>query len=308
MAHMQYERMLLSDIPFLGALHATRRRRREEHWAQALLAVPMGTAIPRIVHQTYATDALPEAIRVGREDAIAQNPDWDFRLYSDDAIETFIGSTYGAQVLSVYRLLRPEYGAARADLFRYLLIYALGGAYLDIKSRFTGPINAAIRGNESFILAQWRNGPGELHFNMGLLDDIADIPGGEYQQWHVIGVAGHPYLRAVIAAVLANIETYSPWMTNVGRIGVLRLTGPIAYTRAIHPIRDAYPHVLAKNETQFSLEYSGYKRATVFAAAHYSTLTTPIVRRGLASAVSGWVFRQTLRLTGRTPDGGVAWQ
>lgn len=267
----------------------------------------MGTTIPRIVHQTFPTKDLPEAIRAGRNRSIAENPDWDFRLYSDDAIETFIQTHYGAAILAVYRLLRPEYGAARADLFRYLLVYAVGGAYLDIKSRFTGPINAAIRGDESFILAHWRNAPGEIHQGMGLLDEVGHVPGGEYQQWHVIGAAGHPFLRAVLIAVLADIECYSPWTTNVGRIGVLRLTGPIAYTRAIYPIREAHPHVLAKDETEFSLQYSGYKREKVFAIPHYSALTIPIVKRGVASAVSGWVFRKISKLTGRVPLGGVSW-
>ncbi len=305
---MQYGGMLLSDIPFLGAIHVARRRRREKYWAKALPMVPMGNVIPRIVHQIYLSGKLPDVLGTGRDEAIAQNPDWDFQIYANASVESFIATTYGTEVLSVYRLLNSEYGAARADLFRYLLIYAIGGAYLDIKSRFTAPISAVIHGDESFILSQWRNGPGEIHQGMGLMEDVSDVPGGEYQQWHVISVAGHPYLRAVIAAVLANIETYSPWMSNVGRIGVLRLTGPIAYTRAIHPIRDVHPHVLTKAEVQFALQYSGYARAKLFAAPHYSTLMTPIVRRGVRSDMSGWVFRQTLRLTGRVPYGGIAWQ
>lgn len=261
----------------------------------------LGERIPKIVHQTFPTRILPRAVQMGRDEAVAENPSWDFRLYSDGDVEAFINEIYGPEVLAVYRMLRPEYGAARADLFRYLVVYAIGGAYLDIKSRFTRPIDTAVGGTESFIIAQWRNAPGAFHQGIGLLPDLAGIAGGEYQQWHVVGAAGHPFLRAVIVAVLANIECYNPWMTNVGRIGVIRLTGPIIYTHAIEPIRNGHPHVFYADETCAALEYSAYKREAVFTTTHYSKLTAPIVKRGIGSWLSDWMFVRALMLFRRAP-------
>ena len=46
----------------------------------------------------------------------------------------YIRREYGESILSCYLRIDPVYGAARADLFRYLLLYRTGGVYLDIKS------------------------------------------------------------------------------------------------------------------------------------------------------------------------------
>jgi mannosyltransferase OCH1-like enzyme len=287
--------MLASDIPVLRARYAARHDQRARYWDAALPRIATGGLIPRVVHQTYPTRELPEVLRAGIDQSIAENPDWAFRLYSAQDRETYIEREYGAEVLAVYQLIRPEYGAARADLFRYLLIYREGGAYLDIKSRFTRPISAAIRNDEGFIVAQWDNAPGAVHEGIGLLPDLSDIAGGEYQQWHVIAAPGHPFLRAVLVQVLANIECYSPWVMNVGRIGVVRLTGPIVYTRAIHAILRDHPHRFLRGTETDMLQYSAYDRSQLFTSKHYSQLTIPIVRRDRRSWVSAALFRVALR-------------
>ena len=273
-------------------------------WERRLPLVPQGDRITKIVHQTYPTRELPAVLEQGLQQERDRNPAWDFRLYSDADIELFIGRDYGDEVLALYRRIRPDYGAARADLFRYLVVYKLGGAYLDIKSRFTRPIDSVIEGSEGFIVAQWRNAPGEEHEGMGILPDLQDVPGGEYQQWHVIAAPGHPFLRAVLIDVLSGIECYSPWRTSVGRIGVVRLTGPIAYTRAIHPILARHPHRFYRTDSEVALQYSGYPRSALFRSTHYSELTQPIVRRGIASALSDRLFRVALAAKRRLRGAG----
>lgn len=130
-------------------------------WDDILPRVVPGMRIPRIIHQTYPGTALPEALRDNVADLVSANPGWDHRLYDDQAIERFISDYYPREVLAAYLRIRPEYGAARADLFRYLAIYRLGGVYLDMKSRFIRPIDEVTDGDEGIVLAQWRNGGGE---------------------------------------------------------------------------------------------------------------------------------------------------
>lgn len=272
------------------------RNARAGSWELRLPTVPAGDRIPKIVHQTFPTTELPAVLAAGLEQAKLDNPAWTFNLYTDADIDSFILREYGDDVAAAYRRIRPEYGAARADLFRYLAVYKLGGAYLDIKSRFTRPIDTVLDGNEGFILSQWRNGPGEDHEGMGLQADLVDMPGGEYQQWHVIAAPGHPFLRAVIVAVLDGLDGYTPWKTSVGRIGVLRLTGPIAFTRAIHPIRNQHPHRFVGYNDVVALQYSAYARSDLFRSAHYSELTASIVRRGMIGQVSDAAFRLALAL------------
>lgn len=125
--------------------------------------VAFGAVIPRIIHQTYPTLAMPEVLRANIDRLKALNPDWEHRFYDDAAIERFIAAEYGSAMLSLYRTINPAYGAARADLFRYLAVYRLGGVYLDIKSRFRGPIDGYIDRGDQFVVSQWSNGPGERY-------------------------------------------------------------------------------------------------------------------------------------------------
>ena len=170
-------------------------------------------------------------------------------------------------------------GLFSLTLFSLLAIYAFGGVYIDIKSYFSQPIANVVAEDDAFILSQWDNLPGGSHPGFGLHRELDLVPGGEFQQWHVIACAGHPFLRAVIAKVLGNIETYRPWRGGVGRIGVLRLTGPIAYSHAILPLLDLYPHRRIRNEAEIDLHYSiggDYAHHTVF-KQHYSRLTSSVV-------------------------------
>ncbi|HEX4366092.1 MAG TPA: glycosyltransferase [Rhodopila sp.] len=240
------------------------------------------SAIPRIIHQTHSSqDALPPAICESIAALRARNPDWDYRFYDDAAVTHFIREAYGATVLAYFNRIDPRYGAARADLFRYLLMYRVGGVYLDIKSTARLPLDDIVGSGNRLILTQWpRNdrfeGAGRHDWEFA-----GKIKGGEFQQWHVICPPGHPYLYAVIQAVMRNIDCYIPRMHGSGRNAVLRLTGPIAYTLAILPLLAFNQHVLVTDHEALGLDYSVYPgnadHKRLF-RTHYTELTAPIVR------------------------------
>ncbi len=237
--------------------------------------------IPKQLFHTYPTDALPAALSANVEELRRANPDWQYRLYDDAAVSRFIADHYGSRVLRLFDRISPHYGAARADLFRYLLIYRCGGVYLDVKSRFTAPIASALDPGDAYILSHWRRDAAGPERGWGLHADLADIPGGEFQQWHVIGAAGHPFLHAVIERVLEGIERYRIWRDETGWLGVLRLTGPIPYTRAIAPLVGRYPCRIVPDERAVGLEYSiltGSTHKALF-RRHYTDNVMPVVRR-----------------------------
>ncbi len=204
----------------------------------------MGTAIPKTIHQTYShVSKLPPALADNIAGIKALNPGWTHILYNDVDIESFILQNYGDRILQYYHRIDAIYGAARADLFRYLLMYKKGGVYLDVKSSIVRPLDETLLESDRYLLSQWHNGKGEQHANWGLHRDLHGIiEGGEFQQWFIACVPGHPFLKAVIENVLSNIDRYNPELHGVGKPGVLRVTGPIAYTLAIVPLLDSYPH------------------------------------------------------------------
>lgn len=249
-------------------------------------------AIPRIIHQTFMTKRLPVELQQNVDAIKRLNPGWGHVLYDDADIRAFIRDQYGDPMLRYFERINPRYGVARADLFRYLLLYKQGGVYLDIKSTCTQPLDQLVRPEDQFLLSQWRNRPGEAHAGFGLAREVAHVAGGEFQQWHIVAAAGHPFLRAVIDAVLRNIDQYRPWLHGTGGIGVLRLTGPLAYTLAIYPLLPTAPHRRVQNETALGLQYSIYQTTSHRACYHlnYAALTESIVQMKGASQLPAYLY------------------
>jgi hypothetical protein len=244
--------------------------------------LPLGDRIPRIIHQTAPARHLAPHLQHNVDRLCAMNPEWEHRLYDDADIEVFIEKTYGKPMLDRYRRIDPRYGAARADLFRYLLLYSQGGVYLDIKSGVRVPLDTLIRPEDRYLLAHWHQTGEETGAGWGHHPDVAQW-GGELQQWHIACASGHPFLRAVIGTVLRNLDVYHPLVDGVGFRAVIRVTGPVAYTRAIGPLMQTHPHRLLDASAPAFL----YEAATDPSAANYRTLPThysrrrePVVRQG----------------------------
>lgn len=250
----------------------------------------LGRSIPRIIHQTFRSGPLKPEIQANIAEMKALNPGWDYRFYDDDDVRRYISSSYGPEFLDYFEALHPRYGAARADLFRYLLLYKEGGVYLDIKSRLSRPLNDVLQPTDSFLISQWKNGW------QGSEKELRHVPGGEYQQWFIIAAPGHPYLKAVIDAVLSNIASYNPLRHSVGKSAVLRVTGPIAYTRVIAAIKDRHPHRMADSEADLGIHYSIYPKQEHQAAleSHYSEVNEALVP-GNPGAHAGAVIRRMIK-------------
>ena len=256
----------------------------------------MTSAIPRNLFQTFPTRALPVVLDENRQQLVAMHRGWTVELFDDQDCESFIGDEYGRNMRDLYLRIDPRYGAARADFFRYLLMYCRGGVYLDIKSATQRPLDQALSMQEGFVLSKWRNGPGEPYAGSGLQPELAAYPRGEFEQWFIACAPAHPFLAAVIDKVSANIRNYTPWRGGVGRTGVL--TGPIPYTLAIEPIRGLHPHIEIISHDVIGLRYScvGSVDHRPFFRTHYTLLDAPIVRPEPLQVVTNYVYISARRL------------
>jgi hypothetical protein len=85
--------------------------------------------IPRIIHQTWKTDDIPENFRAFAATWRDRNPDWTCRFWSDRDLLEFVATHYPAwlELFCSYRL-----GVQRADAGRYMLLHHFGGIYADL--------------------------------------------------------------------------------------------------------------------------------------------------------------------------------
>lgn len=192
--------------------------------------------IPRILWQTSKDrrKILPELIGC-IEKLRKTNPTWEHRLFDDETQLLMLNEVCSDRFLKAYSRIQPRYGAAKADLFRYVAVYLYGGAYLDLKSGTTRPLDDILQPDDRFIISQWDNGPDGMFPGVGTRKTLK-VPGGEYEQWFVIAEPGHPFLAAVIEKAIENIENYNPFVFGHGGKGVLNVMGPNHYTVTIRSL------------------------------------------------------------------------
>jgi hypothetical protein len=268
----------------------------------------MGESIPRILHQHFLAGeaAMPQAVRSVRDALRDANQSWEYSFWDAHRAEAFIRDTYGDAILSRYLRIRPEYYAARSDLLRYLTLYVQGGVYLDIKSTCDRPLDDAIRPDDKYLLLNYPHMMKEARterfdgFLKSSLPEIAHLTNGEYVQWVIVTVPGHPFLRAVIMRVLASIDDYSPLRYGTACGGTLRLSGPVPYSLEIEAIRDRHPHTGPMSASDRGFHYSGLggslmQHRQVFGTQSYHDLEIPIIDVSPATAVLARVLRRATR-------------
>lgn len=160
------------------------------------------------------------------------NPEYAYHLLSDRDAQHFINQYYGTTIWSYYQRIDNAYLAAKADFLRYLLLYACGGIYLDLKSTIDFPLSKTLRDDDRFMVFYWDDIPGGRHHY--LIPDY--ITKGEMLQAFIISARGHLFLRSIILNVLRQIDSYNPYSNGVGFEGTLKTVGPVIYTKTIYKI------------------------------------------------------------------------
>jgi mannosyltransferase OCH1-like enzyme len=88
--------------------------------------------IPLNIFQTWwtkdkLTPSMFQCINIIKD----SNPRFNYHLFDDNDCREFIEKNFNSNVLNAYDTLIP--GAYKADLWRYCILYKMGGIYLDIK-------------------------------------------------------------------------------------------------------------------------------------------------------------------------------
>lgn len=249
--------------------------------------------IPKVIWRIWSHDNIPD-LPAMFQGAIQQtqqaNTDWQ-QVIVTDAHACRIIAQMPPAVQNAYYSLNPEYGPARADLLRYVIMWLYGGLYLDMKSTAVGSVSDVIRTHDQLVLSKWGVRMGQ-HRALERHRLPYSSRNGEYQQWYVLAAPHHPLIHEVITSVVRNCELYRrkqfPFNgQETGKDGVLELTGPTAFTIAIDKaIPRLWPHVtfrIAASDLAGILKYTyahGEQHTlphVLGSQTHYSRLKTPIV-------------------------------
>jgi mannosyltransferase OCH1-like enzyme len=108
----------------------------EDAISRAELPAPNSTAInerpqliPKIIHQTYVNDSIPQHWQAPQKSCIDLHPDYEYKLWTDKKAREFIAAEY-PWFLETYDAYR--YPIQRADSIRYFVLHHFGGIYIDL--------------------------------------------------------------------------------------------------------------------------------------------------------------------------------
>src|SRR6476661_4563148 len=81
-------------------------------------------AIPKIIHQTWKNESIPQEMATFQQTWKEHHPDWEYRLWTDRDNREFIENYY-SWFLPVYDAYREN--ICRVDAVRYFIMYHYGG-------------------------------------------------------------------------------------------------------------------------------------------------------------------------------------
>lgn len=217
-------------------------------------------SIPKVIYQTYKTAKLPLIFKwhIGR--LKKNNPEYDYQFFDDKRVDEFILKEYGEEVFNLYK--RINIGAAKADFFRYAILYKKGGVYLDIDSRILSKIDDFIREEDAAVVSYE---PGEECFI----------------QYALFFEANHPFLAQTMDTMISNLKTNKyPFNTH-------KMTGPSMFTSAINECIESSPNhayrilgIDYENHVEFSFKGSKTFLYGIFRKNHWKKLakSVPVIK------------------------------
>jgi len=140
------------------------------------------------------------------------NPEYTYRLYTDEDMDTFVNETYPGPIAESYNRLNIV--VARVDFWRYLVLYEYGGVYVDMDMAADTadyPLRDLIRDEDDAIVT-------------------AEGNAGLYVQLALIFRKKHPILQKTIELIVDNIRE------NRFPNNIHAMTGPTVYSWAINHI------------------------------------------------------------------------
>lgn len=205
-------------------------------------------SIPKIVHQIYIQgyDEIPNCAKDVINKNKLNNPDYKFKLYDLNDIESYLNENTSEYIINAYKLINPECKACIADFFRYIVIYNEGGIYADIKIRFKTNLDDWIHKSNKIKLSLW---PWTNHIYLKKFypkEFEIKSKNREINQSVLIFPPKHDILKSLIDEMVTII--YKEHDNPSKNQNILDITGPHLYTKVIAPMLNNNEFELADDE------------------------------------------------------------
>tara|TARA_X000000950_G_scaffold289533_1_gene414979 strand:+ start:13198 stop:13965 length:768 start_codon:yes stop_codon:yes gene_type:complete len=151
--------------------------------------------IPYNIIQTFKTRDVPITMWDNVYKWHLLNPEYNYLFFDDNDIYKYINDC-NFNKLNISKndfkkaLLKVKPGAGKADLFRLLIVYNIGGCYFDIDTTPLFPLKKFVNSNDEVV-----SGIGYR---------------GDFHQWGLIYIKEHPFIKKALEIAVQNVinETF----------------------------------------------------------------------------------------------------
>ena len=165
--------------------------------------------IPKILHQIWVGD-LPEQFSRLSETWKHDYPAWHYLFWNEERIDRFVHEQY-PQYEPLFR--RLPYDVQRWDAIRYLILYRMGGMYVDFDYESIRPLDGLLA-TKSCCFAQ----EPLLHYQLAKRTYIFNCS-------LMAAVPGHPFVKKIIEEVFSEKTVNRPFPAGSNKEYVFDTTG-----------------------------------------------------------------------------------
>lgn len=198
--------------------------------SMAKLKSMKSTKINKVIWQTNYTNQVSLPVYLNYLFNRLMSLSFDYCYVSTEQRVEFIREHADERMFTAYSQLMD--GAAQADFWRLLVLYKMGGIYMDIDGQLVWPLSSMIGENDNEVLVYRK---------------------GRYNNYFIACAKGNPILKATLDIIVDNIEQRKI------EHGVYNLTGPVPFNTAIgNQKMSVRPERLTAIQGSFTNEYFQY--------------------------------------------------
>lgn len=177
--------------------------------------------IPKIIIQTWKTNAIPAKYQPLVDSVKYKNPTYEYKFFTDIDIEEFLKNNY-PEYYRTYMNLPVK--IQKIDFFRYVAVYHYGGFYLDLDMTVLEPLDELLIQECVFPIDEFI-GPSMCHSKRykNFCENNMNFLLGQYA---FAAEPRHPFIKLLIDNIHQNVNLYIKNYTPNSEHYVYLTTGP----------------------------------------------------------------------------------
>jgi mannosyltransferase OCH1-like enzyme len=198
--------------------------------------------IPKNVYYTHENNEKVKMFQDKLDYSKSKNENYKFIFYDDNARIKFIKENF-PEFYEFYKRINKGYGAAKADIFRVLILYKYGGIYIDCKTQIENMDELFLKyPNKNLYTCSFKK-------DDRILNSVNKITGTKYQNFFIATEQKGEVISAIKDEMFYRLRSYGRMKLNKkirffsklfnhgsetsGALAVYIYTGPFIFTQII---------------------------------------------------------------------------